>query len=144
MIGKKKHSFPFVKALPLFVFLILFTLAATPVSFGAEDDEGKKDLPPRAVAMLPEYTGVILPEGEDLNLDIEVFNRGRQDESINLSLLSVPEGWKARIKTYSFDVRGVSVKSDDSKTLTLKAEPDKDVKPGDYKFVIQAKTEDGA
>ncbi|MBW2030938.1 MAG: hypothetical protein JRJ31_17905, partial [Deltaproteobacteria bacterium] len=131
-----------------FWFLALFLLVwgiSSPSSpaFGAEGNE-KKELPPRAIAMLPEYTGVILPEGEDLSIDVEVFNRGRSDENIELSLLSVPEGWKARIKTYSFDVRGVSVKSDDSKTLTLKAEPDKDVKPGDYKFVIQAKTEDGA
>ncbi|MBW2066051.1 MAG: hypothetical protein JRJ03_14125 [Deltaproteobacteria bacterium] len=48
-----------------------------------------------------------------------------------------------RIKTYSFDVTGVSVESDDSKILTLKAEPEKGVKPGDYKFVIKAETEDG-
>ncbi|MBW2066050.1 MAG: hypothetical protein JRJ03_14120 [Deltaproteobacteria bacterium] len=82
----------------LFVFffmaVFLFVCAVSGFSspaFAGEDDKEKKDLPRRAIGMLPEYTGVILPEGEDLDLDIEVFNRGREDEIIKLSLVSVPE-----------------------------------------------------
>ncbi|MBW1998791.1 MAG: hypothetical protein JRJ29_12600, partial [Deltaproteobacteria bacterium] len=60
----------------LFVFffmaVFLFVCAVsgfTPPVFAGGDEKEKKDLPRRAINMLPEYTGVILPEGEDLDLD---------------------------------------------------------------------------
>jgi len=117
--------------LVLFVFTIsiLGVLVSTPLAYGAEKE---KDLPPRGIALAPEYTGVILPAGDDLSLDVEVFNRGRADEDIDVSLTTVPKGWKASIKTYSFEVSGVHLQSDSSKSLTLKAEPDKDLGPGKY------------
>ncbi len=87
---------------------------------------------------------MILPAGDDLSLDVEVFNRGRADEDIDVSLTTVPKGWKAFIKTYSFEVSGVYLQSDSSKSLTLKAEPDKDLGPGKYVFEIKAQTADGA
>jgi uncharacterized membrane protein len=106
-------------------------------------NEKKKDLPPRAIVVAPEYTGVVVGEGEDVSVDLIIRNRGRSDEDINLTLASVPKGWEARIKTYSFAVTGVHVASDSSKTLTLKAEPGKKVGPGKYKFLIKGNTEDG-
>jgi len=56
----------------------------------------------------------------------------------------VPKGWKAQIKTYSFEVTGVHVKSDSSKSLTLKAEPEPNTGPGDYLFSVKGQTQDGA
>jgi len=58
--------------------------------------------------------------------------------------LPPPKGWKAQIKTYSFEVTGVHVKSDSSKNLTLKAEPEEDLGPGDYVFSVKGQTQDGA
>jgi uncharacterized membrane protein len=133
--------YSFILVLFIFTFSILGMQLSTPLAYGAEE---KKDLPPRAIAMAPEYTGVILPAGDDLSLDIEVYNRGRADEDIDVSLTTVPKGWKASIKTYSFEVSGVHVLSDNSKSLTLKAEPDKDMEPGKYVFEIKAETADGA
>lgn len=133
----------FSSILVLFVFTIsiLGMLVSTPLAYGAEKE---KDLPPRGIALAPEFTGVILPAGDDLSLDVEVFNRGRADEDIDVSLTTVPKGWKAFIKTYSFEVSGVYLQSDSSKSLTLKAEPDKDLGPGKYVFEIKAQTADGA
>jgi hypothetical protein len=91
--------FSFILVLFIFTISILGMQLSTPLAYGAEE---KKDLPPRAIAMAPEYTGVILPAGDDLSLDIEVYNRGRADEDIDISLTTVPKGWKASIKTYSF------------------------------------------
>jgi len=122
------------------VLLMVFS-AVTPVS----GDENKKQLPAREIMVAPEYTGIIIQEGEDVSLDLNVKNGGRQDENIELSVPSVPKGWKAKIKTYSFDVTGVHVASDSSRSLTFEAETEKGVKPGTgtYTFVIQGKTADG-
>ncbi|MBW2067079.1 MAG: hypothetical protein JRJ03_19400, partial [Deltaproteobacteria bacterium] len=91
MVSKKHLYSSHLRMFSLFIFLLIFAFLSVPLSFAGEDDKEKKDLPRRAIGMLPEYTGVILPEGEDLDLDIEVFNRGREDEIIKLSLVSVPE-----------------------------------------------------
>ena len=133
--------FSFILVILIFTISALGMILSTPLAYGAEKE---KDLPPRGIALAPEYTGVVLPEGDDLSLDVEVYNRGRADEDIDVTLTSVPKGWKASIKTYSFEVTGVHVQSDNSKSLTLKAEPDKGLGPGKYIFGIKAQTQDGA
>ena len=109
----------------------------------SDEDKKKKDLPPRRISIALEHPGVIIPQGDDVSIDLNVTNGGRQDENIMLSIASVPKGWKAQVKTYSFRINSVHVKSDKSKTLTFKAEADEDIAPGDYTFLIHAKTEDG-
>lgn len=138
MLRKRYGSFRFKPGVFVTVAGLLLWL-----SFSAHGAEKEKDLPPRSIALAPEYTGVVLPEGDDLSVDLEIYNRGRADENINLTLTTVPKGWKASIKTYSFEVTGVYVPSDNSKSLSLKAEPDKDTGPGKYVFEIKAQTEDG-
>ncbi|NIR16466.1 MAG: hypothetical protein GWN86_22110, partial [Desulfobacterales bacterium] len=59
--------------------------------------------------MAPEYSGVIAAQGEDVSVDIKLINKGKQDEIIELTLPSVPKGWTAMVKTYSFGVTGVYV-----------------------------------
>lgn len=102
----------------------------------------RKDLPPRAISVSPEYTGVTVPQGEDVSIDLMVSNNGREDENIDLKLTAIPDGWKAWIKTYDFGVTGVHLKSDTRKNLTLRAEPDDHVPPGRYIFVVQGQTGD--
>lgn len=123
-----------------FLFIVWGTISPDPLAYG---DEEKKDLPPRGISVSPEYTGVIVAEGEDVSMDLKVINKGRQDENIELMVPSVPKGWEAMIKTYSFAVTGVHVPSDESKSLTLKAEPDEGVGPGKYTFLVKAQTQDG-
>lgn len=118
---------------------LLLAGVASPVS----GEEAQKDLPPRAISVAAQYTGVVVSEGEDISIDLIVTNGGRQDENVRLSLTSVPENWDAWIKTYSYEVTGVHLESDSSKTLTFKATPGPDVKPGEYDFRIKAETEDG-
>ncbi|MFH0845473.1 MAG: NEW3 domain-containing protein [Pseudomonadota bacterium] len=103
----------------------------------------EKELPPRGISVAPEYTGVILQQGEDVNIDLTVINFGRQAEDIDISLPSVPKGWTAWIKTYSYGVTGVHVESDKSKSLTLRAEQKEDIQPGKYTLTIKGQTTDG-
>jgi uncharacterized membrane protein len=138
MKGKKVVP-RFVLALAAVAALAVFLSA--PVSWGTEKE--KKDLPPRQISVAPEYTSITVPEGEEVSIDLTVANQGKQDEFIDLSLPQVPKGWKARIKTYSFDVSGVFVASDKSKSLSLKAEADEGTGPGKYTFGIKGQTQDG-
>lgn len=106
-------------------------------------EEEKKDLPPRAISVAPEYSGVIVSQGENVSVDLKVFNKGRQDEIIELTVPSVPKGWTATVKTYSFGITGVYMESDKTRNLTLKAEPDESVGPGKYTFLVKGQTQDG-
>jgi uncharacterized membrane protein len=139
MKGSKRGSSFFISTVGL-VFMAWAILSPEPSAYGSEK---KKDLPPRGIAIAPEYTGVVISEGDDISIDLTVTNKGRKDENIDLILPSVPKGWKAWFKTYSFRVTGVHVASDKSKSLTLKAEPEEDVGPGKYPFLIKAQTQDG-
>lgn len=129
----------------LFVALMVFAWlipSGLSVAYG-EDEERKKNLPPRAISIAPEYTGVIVTEGDDVSLDIKVKNGGQSDENIELTIPKIPEGWKARIKTYSYDITGAHIPSDSTKSLTLRAEPFDGVGPGKYTFSIRAQSQDG-
>lgn len=106
-------------------------------------EEEKKDLPPRAISVAPEYSGVIVSQGDDVSVDLKVINKGRQAEIIELTLPSVPKGWTAKVKTYSFGITGVYMESDKTRSLTLKAEPDEGVGPGKYTFLVKGRTQDG-
>ncbi len=127
-----------------YVSIIGLCLIAGGLSFSAYGhEEEKKDLPERGISVAPEYSGVIASQGEDVSIDLKLVNKGKQDEIIELTLPSVPKGWTAMVKTYSFGVTGVYVESDKSKSLTLKAEPDDDVGPGKYTFLVKGRTQDG-
>ena len=137
----KRNGLWLLTAMVFFVFTLCTALVLPSRAMGEE--KNKKDLPPRAISVAPEYTGVIVPVGEDVSIDITVANQGRQDEFIDLSLTQIPEGWRGRLKTFRFDVTGVFVASDRSRSLTLKADPDEDTGPGEYIFGIKGRTQDG-
>jgi uncharacterized membrane protein len=105
--------------------------------------EEAKDLPPRKIIVAPEYPSVVVAEDEDVSVDMVVRNGGRQDEFIDLSITSVPKGWTAWFKTYSFKINSIFVESDSSKTPTFKAEPEEGVGSGKYVFPIRAQSRDG-
>lgn len=137
---KGKKTYPrLILALAVFAALPIFL--SSPSTWAAEKE--KKDLPARQILVAPEYTAVTVPEGEEVSIDLTVANEGKQDEFIDLSLPQVPKGWKARIRTYNFDVSGVFVAGDKSKSLTLKLEPEEGTGPGKYTFGIKGQTQDG-
>ncbi len=98
----------------------------------------------RGISIAMDYTGVVVPAGDDVSLDLNVRNSGPEPENIDLTMPLVPKGWKARFKTYNFEVTGINVDSDSSRTVTFAAEPDDTVVPGEYTFEVLGKTQDGA
>jgi uncharacterized membrane protein len=103
----------------------------------------KEKLPARAISMAAEYPGVEIAKDEDVSMDIIFHNKGRNDENVEVWISEKPKGWKARIKTYRYTVTGVHVPSNEDKSLTFEADPQEGIKPGDYKFRINARTSDG-
>jgi uncharacterized membrane protein len=133
----------------IFLTLLVLSMAACligPTSVLGAEEGGKKDeRPPRSIAMAPEYPGVIIPPGEDVEMDLIIYNKGKSDENINVDITSIPKGWKARVKTYRFTITGAHVENGESTRLTFFAEPEKkDVKPGKYVFKVKVQTLDGA
>ena len=130
--------------IPLVLAMVVSLLGISSVL--AQEEKGKKDeRPPRSIAMAPEYPGVIIPPGEDVEMDLIIYNKGKSDENIDVDITSIPKGWKARVKTYRFTVTGTHVENGESTRLTFFAEPEKkDVKPGKYVFKVRARTQDGA
>jgi len=122
--------------------LILFFATATVGA--AEDARAKADRPDRGISLIPEYTQLLIPVGENVRLDLTVANRGRRDENVLLALTSVPKGWRAAIKGGQFAVSGVPVASEKSRTLTFTAEPEKGLPPGTYRFELEGASEDRA
>ncbi len=128
-----------------FILLSVLILSLSLPSFilGQERKEESEKRPERLVEMAAEYPGVEVPVGENVSMDIILYNKGRSEEYVDVWIVSQPKEWKAKLKTYRFEVKGIHVPSGKDKTLTFEAEPDKNVKPGEYKFEIKAQTPDG-
>jgi len=124
-----------------FAFSMLIIIPSVILAEEKKDDAEKK--PERLIEMAAEYPVVVVPPKEEVSMDIIFHNRGRSNEDVEVWIDSQPKNWKAKLKTYRFTVMGAHVPSGQDKSLTFEATPDKDVKPGEYKFTIKAKTPDG-
>jgi uncharacterized membrane protein len=107
----------------------------------AHAEETKK--PKRLIVMAAEYPGVEVPLDEDVSIDLIFHNKGTTDETLDVWVEEIPDGWKARVKTYRYTVMGLHVPAEEDKNITFEAEAGKDVTVGEYKFTIKAKTTDG-
>ncbi len=127
-----------------FILLSVLIMSLNLPSFilGQDRKEESEKRPERLVEMAAEYPGVEVPVGENVSMDIILYNKGRSEEYVDLWIASQPKEWKAKLKTYRFEVKGIHVPSGKDKTLTFEAEPDKNVKPGEYKFEIKGQTPD--
>lgn len=127
--------------LMLTVSLVVMAVVILPGLCFAKDSDNNRPL--RSITMATEYPGVEVPAEEDVSMDIIFHNKGRSDENVEVWLSEIPEGWKAKIKTYRFTVTGIHVPAGEDKTLTFDAQPTKEVSTGKYTFQIEAKTQDG-
>ncbi len=131
-------------ALLLGLLAVLLVLASPPPGMAANQEPTKRDdRPERGIAIYSDYSGVVVPIGENVRMDLTVENKGRRDETVALKLASVPKGWRASLKGGNFTVTGVAVPDGKTRTLSFSADPEKGVGPGTYPFEIQGVTADG-
>ena len=134
---------PDARALLGGVLAVVLALAA-PAAIGAAQESAKRDdRPERGIAVYTEFSGVAVPLGETVRMELTVENKGRRDETIALKFTPVPKGWKVSLRGGSFTVMGVSVPDGKTRTLTFSAEPEKGVPAGTYEFGIEGTTADG-
>jgi uncharacterized membrane protein len=127
-------------SLSILLVALIFCLT-TPSLILAQE---KKDLrPERGIGVFTEFSGVVVPRGETVRMDLILENKGRTDETVDVKISSVPKGWKATLKGGSYVVSGLYVPDGKSKNLALTLEPDKTVGPEDYIFQFDARTADG-
>ncbi len=128
----------------IFILFVLFSLVSwvAPIFLFAQEE--KKDLrPERGIAVYTEYSGITIPRGETVKMDLTLENKGKTDETIDVKISEIPKGWKATLKGGSYLVTGMFVSNGKSRNLALTLEPDKTVGPGTYDFQFDARTEDG-
>jgi uncharacterized membrane protein len=121
----------------------VLVVAGPAVASAGEEQAKRDDRPARGIAIYSEFSGVVVPVGESVRMDLTVENKGKQDEVVALKLISVPKGWKASLKGGSFTVTGVAVPDGKTRTLSFSAEPEKGVAPGTFEFGIEGVTADG-
>lgn len=124
-----------------FVFCVL--LGVAPALLLAAEENKKDNRPERGIALYTDYSGIAVPRGETVQMDMILENKGRTDENIDVRIVSVAKGWKATLKGGRFQVVGVYVPDGKTKTLALTLEPAKGIAAGKYPFQFEAKTADG-
>jgi uncharacterized membrane protein len=123
---------------------LVLVLAMPLAGLAAEQATRRDDRPERGVGIYSEFSGVVVPVGESVRMELTVENKGRRDETMTLTLTSVPKGWKASLKGGAFTITGVAIPDGKTRTLTFSAEPEKGTGPGSYPFVIEGVSTDGA
>ncbi len=127
----------------LWVLVMGLVLAVAFRQWPAWGQDEAAEKPERLLVMAAEFPGVVVPAGEDVEMDLTFHNKGRTDETVDVRVVESPPGWETRIKTYRYTVTGVHVPADADKVLTFEANPDESVGPGTYAFRIEAQTRDG-
>ena len=126
------------------ITFIIATFCLLGLSAAQEKEQKEKDTrPERGFAIYTEYSGIFVPPGEPVRMELTVENKGKRDEDIALKLTTVPKGWKASIKGPNYLVSEIPVPGGKSRTLTFAAEAEKGMKPGSYLFQVDAQTADG-
>lgn len=126
------------------ITFIIATFCLLGLSAAQEKEQKEKDTrPERGFAIYTEYSGIFVPPGEPVRMELTVENKGKRDEDIALKLTTVPKGWKASIKGPNYLVNEIPVPGGKSRTLTFAAEAEKGMKPGSYLFQVDAQTADG-
>jgi len=140
MAGTKKVRNYFV--ISVIMFLSYFLLSNNAWANSKKKLEGYEQRPERSISMALEYPGLEISPGQTINMNLIFHNAGKKTETLKVWVSSKPEGWRARLKSDLYTITGITVPWGEDKTVTLEAEPGKNVIPGEYKFVIEAKTDD--
>ncbi|MCX7966683.1 MAG: NEW3 domain-containing protein [Syntrophorhabdaceae bacterium] len=138
MTERKKYCFTV-----LMVLFLSFSLLCSP-AFGESKKkiEGYEQRPERSLSMALEYTGLEISPGQSITMNIIFHNAGKKTETLKVWVSTIPEGWRARLKSDLYTITGITVPWGEDKTITFEAEPQKNIKPGDYVFIIEAKSDD--
>lgn len=123
--------------------IVTFWVLLAAGAASAKEKEDDSSRPSHSVYMAVQYPSIAVEAGEDVSMDLIFYNKGKSNENIRVWIAQAPKDWKTVIKTYRYGVGSVHVPPGEERSLTLEAEPPKDVEPGTYEVEVNAKTGDG-
>ena len=85
------------------------------------------------------YPALTVRAGETTTLDLSLHNFDLPPQLVNLTVPDTASGWKATILGGGQPVASAYVAPDTDEKLQLRLEPPAGLKPGDYKFTVEAK-----
>jgi uncharacterized membrane protein len=95
------------------------------------------------VEVVSTFQNVTVQAGKVLQYPIKLWNKGEKDAFTLLNVLSIPDDWKAAIKSGDIEVSQVLVGAGETMSLILQVTPPSVVKTGSYKITFNAVNEDG-
>ncbi len=100
--------------------------------------------PERSISFSATKVGVTVSKGDEVQIELNLVNDGKQAEEVELSVTRTPAGWEPnfRFRYTSFNVFAVYVQAGKNQELDFRAKPPKDVAEGKYEFALQASTKD--
>lgn len=109
-------------------------------------------IPPAALAIGPgdevvistPYPWVVAEKGKAVTFSLEINNRGKSYQELDLQVADGPANWKPIFKDRGYTIRKVIVPPEKSQTLDFQAEPPADAKASDYAFSVKALATNGA
>lgn len=87
------------------------------------------------VTFFTPYINIAVTPGETISYSIDVQNKSGQIKNIPLSV-KAPEGWQTTLTAGGWKIEEISVKPNDSQTITLTVEVPLKVDKGSYKVVL--------
>lgn len=139
----RRGSMGHKSVLILSILIIMALAGATTVLAQADKDKDVLPRPERGIAIYSEFSGVVVPPGESVRMELTADNKGKTDENFVFKISQVPKGWRASLRAPNYTVDSIPVPATKIRTLTFLAEPDKTIKPGNYQFQVDAQTGDG-
>ncbi len=119
------------------VLAVSFVLAMAGVAVAADRPLGNIT----GVFLTTRYPALTVRAGETTTIDMSLRNYNHPPEQLTLSVPEVASGWKATILGGGQPVESAIVAPDSEEKLQLRLEPPPKIGPGDYRFLVEAKSE---
>ncbi len=127
------------RGLPFRTIVLTLILAAGAVPGFAQVGSAE-----RGLTAAFEYPGIEILQGESFSLGFLLKNRGDADETVELAVVEKAAGWTTALESSGLTVTGVYLPAGESKTLTFRADPPLNPKPGRYVFRVRVAGPGGA
>ncbi|MBS4196167.1 COG1470 family protein [Lederbergia citri] len=115
----------------LLLLLVPFSLP-TKTTFAAE-----------GIELYTPYTGISVTPGESISYAFDVTNHTSSIQQVKVSLEDISKDWKYTVTSEGWDLKELSVKPGETKSLTIELSVPLKVEKGDYKFNAVATSSNG-
>ena len=116
------------------VFVVMFIAAAVNAA-----DKPAANI--TGVYLTTRYPALTVRAGETTTIDLSLRNFNHPPEELSLSVPEIANGWKATVLGGGQPVESAIVEPDSEEKLQLRLEPPTGTGPGEYRFVVEAKSQ---